>query len=496
MKKKFTLLFVYLLLPFLTLQAQNWTQIGADINGATGDWLGKSVSLSSDGTVMAIGAPSGKNHAGYVRVYQNLSGAWTQVGSDIDGETAWDQSGHSVSLSSDGTIVAIGAPCRYENMIDAGYVRIYQNLSGTWTQVGADIHGKTGGDEAGFSVSLSSDGMVVAIGAPRRAGTDEEPASVCIYQNQGGTWTQVGADINGKDANDEIGYSVSLSSNGAVVAIGTPFNRVYNEDNIGYVSIYQNQDGTWTQMGADIYGEIGSGVSVSLNSDGTVVAIGSPFDSGNGTNFGSVRIFQYQDLSETWVQVGAIDGESTYENFGGSVSLSSDGKAVAVGARGTNNNRGHVGIFQNEGDNWTQIGADIDGEAEDDASGTSVSLNSNGTVVAIGAPINGGISVQAGHVRVFQLSTTDVTSIPTKTISIYPNPTSGLINLEFTGASTSLNASSIQKLTLYDITGKQLVEKLEVNQHETIDLSGFTNGIYILRIEADCEVFTTRIVKE
>ena len=34
----------------------------------------------------------------------------TQLGSDIDGEAANDQSGYSVSLSSDGTRVAIGAP--------------------------------------------------------------------------------------------------------------------------------------------------------------------------------------------------------------------------------------------------------------------------------------------------------------------------------------------------------------------------------------------------
>ena len=42
-------------------------------------------------------------------VYQYSSGSWTKLGSDIDGESADDQSGYSVSLSSDGTIVAIGA---------------------------------------------------------------------------------------------------------------------------------------------------------------------------------------------------------------------------------------------------------------------------------------------------------------------------------------------------------------------------------------------------
>jgi len=44
-----------------------------------------------------------------VRVYAESGGTWTQVGADIDGEAAGDWSGYSVSMSSDGTRVAIGA---------------------------------------------------------------------------------------------------------------------------------------------------------------------------------------------------------------------------------------------------------------------------------------------------------------------------------------------------------------------------------------------------
>ena len=51
----------------------------------------------------------GGEDAGHVRVYKYSDGDWVQLGSDIDGEAASDQSGFSVSLSSDGTIVAIGA---------------------------------------------------------------------------------------------------------------------------------------------------------------------------------------------------------------------------------------------------------------------------------------------------------------------------------------------------------------------------------------------------
>ena len=89
---------------------------------------------------------------------------WTQVGSDIDGEAAEDRSGYSVSLSSDGSTVAIGASFNDGNGSASGHVRIYKNINGTWTQQGADIDGEAVGDEPGWSVSLSSDGSTVAIG--------------------------------------------------------------------------------------------------------------------------------------------------------------------------------------------------------------------------------------------------------------------------------------------------------------------------------------------
>jgi hypothetical protein len=53
---------------------------------------------------------------------------------------------------------------------------------------------------------------------------------------------------------------------------------------------------------------------------------------------------------------------------------------------------------------WTQIGQDIDGEAANDESGTSVSLSSDGTRVAIGAIYNDGNGNDSGQVRVYQLS--------------------------------------------------------------------------------------------
>ena len=90
---------------------------------------------------------------------------WNQLGIDLYGEAGGDKSGWSVSLSADGTTVAIGAIVMMENGTDSGHVRVY-NFNGTgWVQMGDDIDGEAADDQSGYSVSLSADGTIVAIGA-------------------------------------------------------------------------------------------------------------------------------------------------------------------------------------------------------------------------------------------------------------------------------------------------------------------------------------------
>ena len=82
---------------------------------------------------------------------------WQQIGQDIDGEAEGDYSGWSVSLSSDGTIVAIAAPWNEGNGDNSGSVRIYEKQNGEWQQIGQDIKGEEEVDYSDCSVSLSSD---------------------------------------------------------------------------------------------------------------------------------------------------------------------------------------------------------------------------------------------------------------------------------------------------------------------------------------------------
>ena len=96
-----------------------------------------------------------------------MSGTWTKIGSDIDGEASSDESGTSVSLSSDGTVVAIGAPYNDGGYSNSGHVRVYKNTNGTWTKIGSDIDGSLTNYNVGGKnrLSLSGDGSTVVIGS-------------------------------------------------------------------------------------------------------------------------------------------------------------------------------------------------------------------------------------------------------------------------------------------------------------------------------------------
>ncbi len=494
MLKRFTFL-VVLLLFFTGIQAQdNWMQVGTDIDGeAEGDGSGSSVGISSDGSIVAIGAifNEGKGH---VRVYKNVDGSWLQVGADIDGEGEGDAFGSAVSLSANGSVVAIGARFNSGNGQKSGRVRVYRKEDESWVQVGADIDGEAAGDRFGSSVSISADGSIVAVGAPYNSGNGSESGHVRIYKNVNNTWIQEGNDIEGEAKDDWSGRSVSLSADGSVVAIGAPYNSG-NGENSGHVRVYKNQDGSWTQVGEDIDGaqegeRLGS--SLSISADGSIVAIGAPLNNENGEKSGQVRIFHYEQ--DSWQQMGnSIEGVAADNWLGWKVSLNSAGSVVAAGApynAAKGDETGHVRVYQYATGLWNLVGEDIEGEAAGDKFGWAVSLNGDGSVVCVGALANDGNGSYAGHVRVLKNNYLDkIEELEELGISIYPNPTSDIVHLKF-------GDNDIQELKVVDVMGREILVENNIQQSESIDFSAFTNGVYFIEIACGNKIFATKIVKE
>jgi hypothetical protein len=475
--KYITILFLFL--PFINISQ---VQIGDDIDGeAAGDKSGNNVSLSANGNIVAISSPFNIGNgadSGHVRVYENLGGFWTQIGEDIDGESAGDLS-YILSLSSDGSILAIGGLFNDGTAINSGHVRVYENLGGFWIQIGEDIDGEAFEDLSGFNVSISSDGSIVAIGAVENDGNGSNSGHVRVYQNTGGFWTQIGEDIDGDAIGDGSGNSVSISENGSIVAIGARLNDDNGVDS-GHVKIYENLAGVWTQIGQDIDGEMAddrSGWSIELSADGDIVAIGSPFNDGNGDLSGNVRV--YENVDGVWTQMGAdIDGETIGDLSGFSVSLSSNGNVLAIGGPVNDGNglvdSGHVRVYENLVGVWTQVTTDIGGEAAGDNSGNSVSLSSDGRTIAIGAELNSGVNgFESGHVRLYNL--TDILSVEKVNLikfNLYPNPTETQFTIQ-------LNPSiQLKQVTIYNTLGQLVLESKDV----IVNTSTLVAGSYVVEV--------------
>ena len=407
-----------LALSVCQLTFSQWIQEGGDIDGeAAGDYSGGSVSISADGTIVAIGATDNDgngNNSGHTRVYQFDGVSWVQLGQDIDGEAASDFSGRSVSISADGTIVAIGAAGNDGNGATSGHTRVYQFDGVNWVQLGQDIDGEAAEDQSGRMISLNDGGNVVAIGAPYNDGNGNNSGHVRVYQFDGVGWSQLGQDIDGEAAEDYSG-PVNINADGSIVAIGASVNDG-NGNNSGHARVYQFDGVSWNQLGQDIDGEAAEDFSggdlntVSLSADGTILAVGARGNDGNGVDAGHVRVYQFDGVS--WNQLGQdIDGEAPNDRSGETISLSDDGTIVAIGARynsGNGINNGHVRVYQFDGVSWNQLGQDIDGE--NGFSGRSVSISADGNIVAIGAALNDGNGPASGHVRIYHYQ--EITFIP------------------------------------------------------------------------------------
>jgi len=401
--------------------SSSWKQQGPAIVGdASDDELGSPVALSADARTLVVGAPVdmyNTDRKGYVKVYRADEDGkihMKQLGQTIYGNAIGDLFGWSVDITAEGSIIVFGSSGYSNNTDRPGYVRVYSLDSNdeagddTWNQIGQDIVGEANGNQFGYSVSISEDGKTIAVGAIYGANSNSGYVKIYRREDDGTSWGQIGQDIVGEADKDNFGLSVSLSADGSTIAIGAP----YNDDNgagSGKVMVYRiNSEGSsWERLVRSIHGDNAGdyfGKSVTLSPDGNILAIGSPGYWKDDDRPGYVRVFYLESSLDTQDIIGEANGDE----FGRSVSLSNDGKTLAVGARSAAVNgdySGHVKIYQMNDSisGWMQLGDGIDGEAAYDTSGFSVSLSADGNTVAIGSRGNDDNGDNSGHVRVFVL---------------------------------------------------------------------------------------------
>ena len=454
------------------------SQLGLDLDGeAANDESGYSVAMSSDGNRIVIGArynDGSGNNAGHVRVYTLANGTWTQTGSDINGEAAGDNSGWSVAMSSDGNRIAIGAPYNDGSAPEAGHVRVYSWDGTAWTQTGADINGEAGIDWSGSSIAMSSDGNRIAIGASMNDGTGGAAGHVRVYSWNGTAWTQTGSDIDGEAASDNSGSSVAMSADGNRIVIGAQRNDG-SGFMAGHVRVYSWNGTAWTQTASDIDGEAAedqSGFSVAMSADGTRIAIGAILNDGNGITAGHVRI--YTLANGTWTQTGTdIDGQDAGDYSSYSLDMSADGNHIVIGAISAD----HARVFSLVNGAWLQTASAINGEAAGDNSGFSVAMSASGTRIAVGAMQNDNNYANAGHVRVHVVLNTP--AAPTISSIAAAN---GSLSVAFTPGANDGSPITNYK---YSIDGTNFVALNPATTTSPFVINGLANGAtYSVTIKA------------
>jgi len=142
-----------------------------------------------------------------------------------------------VSLSANGSRVAIGAMTNSTMYPNGGQARVFEYSGGSWIQIGSSLYGEADYDSFGVAVSLSPDGNYVASGAWYNNGNGNSSGNTTVFKYESNDWVQIGADIDGEFADDYSGASVALAENGSRVAIGAR-NNDGNGSNSGHVRLF------------------------------------------------------------------------------------------------------------------------------------------------------------------------------------------------------------------------------------------------------------------
>jgi hypothetical protein len=316
---------------------------------------------------------------------------WSQLGDDIDGEAVEDFPG-VLALSQDAKTVAVGAPDGA-----SGQVRIYVRLGAAWAQRGDAIDGEVAGDAFGNVVSLSSNGETVAIGA-YSSGDDYGQVRVYTWSGSMHAWVQRGGNIDGKKKTGyEFGYALELSKDGNTVAVGAYQRGQYGD---GRTKVFVWTGNAWEQRGQALGGVHvmeNAGHPISLSADGKTMAIA---DVHKKRKYSRIRVFMWSAIENKWLLDGREISGQVVKDAASSVSLSSNGNTLAAGARGAGGrgNVGQVRVYYRTFAGWYVRGDAISPKNPDEKFGGSVSLAADGKTVAVGAFQNG---AQSGHVRVF-----------------------------------------------------------------------------------------------
>lgn len=417
------------------------TQFGSDVFVSTSPNTNVNSAISGDGLTTIIGSslyPNGTG-VGLARIFKYISGNWQQLGGDINGEVSGEEFGSEVSISDDGLTVAIGAWKKTTSSLGwgTGYVKVYNLVSGNWVQKGESLFGQNVNGQFGKEIWLSGDGNTMVV----RAQITIPPQNqyLKIFNFSSGSW-------NLSYIFEPVSGIVDLSSNGTRLAIGS--------------AIWDLISNQWVRTDNNFYPSYLGITSVSLSGDGNTLAIGNY----NG-------FFVYKNYGGSNWQYSYGENIPGYPNT--ILDINFGGNVAAV----WNNTNQIIKTYQFINDSWTYFGYL--------PNATSVfNLSSNGSKIlnSTNIYINNQLTVKVYDTSSL-LGSEEFDSF---NFTVYPNPAKNEINIKMG------DNSVLEKVNLYNMMG----QKIHESTSNSLDISWFQKGCYLLEVITDKTKETKRVVFE
>ena len=492
------LLSLLVLMSCFSLKSQ--VPIGEDIIGPqSGVQLGWATDMNADGTRFVVSSPLYDLNIfdeGFTQVYELVDGDWVQMGDDIYGLSSHEQSGYRVAINDSGTRILIASHRGSINGTHQGHCRVFEWNGTSWQQMGATIFGESSQNYSGSSISMNALGDRIVIASPGNSNNGSQAGQIRIFEWSGSDWVQMGLSIHGDNEGDILGAGVSMNSDGnrlVVSAVG----HDTTEDSAGQIKVFEWSGSDWVQIGDDIYGQFEDyalGSVVDINNDGTRIVASAVAGFSTSTSIWRTHVYNWD--GSQWIQLGndLVYGE-VGDNFGFALSFDGSGDRLAIGGYHSDDNgmdSGVVRVFDYNGTDWDQHFGDISG-SEYDLFGYSVSLNDDGTRLAVGARgFDGGTGI--GQLRVHDLTIlgiTDKDGLKNK-IYVYPNPVENYITIN--------NLQNLQITTgfLYDASGK-LIQEFDFNSQDNLiqlNISNLSLGFYTLTVKTDSGKINFKLIKQ
>lgn len=387
---------------------QQWQYRGNPVKTGPDDHdYSAEIDLTPDGSTMVVSTTrSGDFANGIVQVYKWVKDQWIPRGQPLEKSLEKNSAirevnlcyyvtvERTVSMAHDGKTIAVRTPAISGTDIQTtGSIRVYRWEAGQWLLLGSRscrsgaIIGSMESYDKEKSISIKDNhSLALSLGGNSFAFNEDDN----VYWNKIAKrhWLQIDS-IVGYGYDDRFGQTLDLSSNGQILAIGSPD---YSEDSphAGLVQTFTLKDGSWIPMGEDLKGDRLSftGAALELSGRGHTMAVGAPEFKNEKGNAGSVRAYQW--LGNAWQPKGErIEGRSPGERKGAALALSSNGNILAVAAPKAEEGRGVVTCYQWNGKVWIERGQSLKGASSGDHFGKSISMDSSGNYLLIGAPFHG-----------------------------------------------------------------------------------------------------------